>query len=47
MMPHFFFFFLAPGVIHLLTNMLFQVPVGILIEREIGYVYHTSERFSF
>ena len=26
------------GVIHLLTNLFFQIPVGILIEREIGYV---------
>ncbi|XP_029189340.2 inactive rhomboid protein 2-like [Acropora millepora] len=30
--------FLHLGVIHLLTNMLFQVPVGVLIEREIGTV---------
>ena len=46
MMPFFFFFF-TPGVIHLLTNMLFQVPVGVLIEREIGYVNRTNERFRF
>jgi len=30
--------FLHLGVIHLLTNLFFQIPVGILIEREIGTV---------
>ncbi|KAL9954611.1 hypothetical protein ACROYT_G042175 [Oculina patagonica] len=30
--------FLHLGVFHLLTNLLFQIPVGILIEREIGTV---------
>lgn len=29
------FFFLS-GVIHLIANLSFQIPVGILIEREIG-----------
>ena len=31
------FFFLS-GVIHLIANLSFQIPVGILIEREIGWV---------
>ncbi|XP_068682671.1 inactive rhomboid protein 1-like [Montipora foliosa] len=30
--------FLHLGIIHLITNLLFQIPVGILIEREIGTV---------
>ncbi|CAH3150014.1 unnamed protein product [Porites lobata] len=30
--------FLHLGVIHLVTNLFFQIPVGILIEREIGTV---------
>ena len=42
-----FFFFFSPGIIHLLTNMLFQVPVGVLIEREIGYVNRTNKGLGF
>lgn len=30
--------FLHLGVIHLITNLMFQIPVGILIEREIGTI---------
>lgn len=30
--------FLHLGVIHLITNLIFQIPVGILIEREIGSI---------
>ncbi|XP_073248356.1 inactive rhomboid protein 1-like isoform X2 [Porites lutea] len=33
--------FLHLGIIHLVTNLFFQIPVGILIEREIGLGYFT------